>query len=119
MRAILIHEYEPGKSLVGKRVIALGFFDGVHLGHREILKRAVAEAKILSLPSSVFTFYSESEGLKGEKRIYSTKEKLELISDCGIDEVIISDLVRARSEIQKFLARCSMCSVQGLYAPKT
>ncbi len=97
MRAILIREYEPGKCFAGKRVVALGFFDGVHLGHREILKRAVCEAKKRSLPSAVFTFYSESDGIKGEERIYSTKEKLSLISECGIDEVIISDFNAVRS----------------------
>ena len=74
MRAIRIYEYVPGVKITGKRVIALGFFDGVHLGHREILRRAAAEAKRLSLPSAVFTFYSESEGLKGEKRIYPTSD---------------------------------------------
>ena len=97
MRAILIYEYEPGKSLTGKRVIALGFFDGVHLGHREILNRAVSEGKRLSLPSAVFTFYSESVGFKGGKRIYSTKEKLDLISECGIDEVIVADFNSVKS----------------------
>ena len=97
MRAIKIYDYTPGVSLVGKRVIALGFFDGVHLGHREILRRAVIEAQRLSLPSAVFTFFSESNTLKDRKRIYSTKEKLSLISECGIDEIIIADFDAVKS----------------------
>ena len=92
-----VYEYERGKALLGKRVIALGFFDGVHLGHREILKRAVSEAKKLSLPSAVFTFSSENENIKGEGRIYSTKEKLALLSEFGVDEVIISDFDALKS----------------------
>ena len=35
--------------------------------------------------------------LKGEKRIYPTKEKLSLISECGIDEVIIASFEEVRS----------------------
>lgn len=97
MRTIRIYEYAPGVKITGKRVIALGFFDGVHLGHREILRQAVAEAKRLSLPSAVFTFYSESEGLKGEKRIYPTADKISLIGECGIDEVILADFAEVKS----------------------
>lgn len=37
-------------------VIALGFFDGVHLGHAALLRRAVEEAKVRGCQSAVFTF---------------------------------------------------------------
>ena len=39
-----------------ERVIALGFFDGVHLGHGALLRRAVEEAKTRGCESAVFTF---------------------------------------------------------------
>ena len=116
VRAIKVYEYGAGKIPKGKRVIALGFFDGVHLGHREILKRAVSEAKALGIPSAVFTFLSESVGLKGEKRIYSTKEKLSLISECGIDEAIVADFssvksVSAEDFIEKVLVGALGCAI--------
>ena len=38
------------------RVIALGFFDGVHLGHGALLRRAAEEAKARGVRSAVFTF---------------------------------------------------------------
>ena len=37
------------------RVIALGFFDGVHLGHGALLRRAAEEAKARGVRSAVFT----------------------------------------------------------------
>ena len=37
-------------------VIALGFFDGVHLGHGALLRRAAEEAKKRGCESAVFTF---------------------------------------------------------------
>ena len=39
-----------------KRVIALGFFDGVHLGHQALLRRAVQRGAELDLIPAVFTF---------------------------------------------------------------
>ena len=39
-----------------ERVIALGFFDGVHLGHGALLRRAADEAKRRGCESAVFTF---------------------------------------------------------------
>lgn len=96
MRAIKIYEYNKEMRLCGKRVIALGFFDGVHRGHRKILSEAVCEARKRGLPSAVFTFRSESEHIKGEGRIYPTEQKLSLIAECGIDEAIVADFDAVR-----------------------
>ena len=51
-----------------KRVIALGFFDGVHLGHQALLRTAVQRAKELDLIPAVFTFdRSPKEFVSGVK----------------------------------------------------
>ena len=47
-----IDEIELGE----KTAVALGNFDGVHLGHAELIKRTVAFAKERGLASAVFTF---------------------------------------------------------------
>ena len=39
-----------------ERVIALGFFDGVHLGHAALLRRTVEEAQKQGVTPAVFTF---------------------------------------------------------------
>ena len=39
-----------------KKVIALGFFDGVHLGHQALLRRTVERAEERGLVPAVFTF---------------------------------------------------------------
>ena len=39
-----------------KQVIALGFFDGIHLGHQALLRRTVERAEALSMEPAVFTF---------------------------------------------------------------
>lgn len=51
-----------------KRVIALGFFDGVHLGHQALLRCAVERAAQMDLSSAVFTFdRSPKEFVTGTK----------------------------------------------------
>ena len=45
-----------------KRVVVLGNFDGIHLGHRELLKKARAIAASKNLPLTVFTFFSAGAG---------------------------------------------------------
>ena len=97
MRRITVREYKIGEGLFGKRVIALGFFDGVHLGHREILADAVKTARELSLPSAVFTFSSITGTAKDSGQIYSAEKKAELIEECGIDELIIADFDSLKS----------------------
>ena len=87
-----IYEYPLSSKISGERVIALGFFDGVHIGHRQILKRACELSRSLGIPSAVFTFPSEAALPKSSgERLYDTKEKISLISECGIDEIIIAD----------------------------
>ena len=81
--------YENGATIENTRVIALGFFDGVHIGHRKILAKARTEADRLGIPLAAFTF-SLNSSIKDEKRIYTESERLYLLEECGVDEVIIA-----------------------------
>lgn len=88
-----IYRYEFNKKLpVSYPVVALGFFDGVHLAHRALILDAVALAREKCTECAVFTFSSEDGQIKSDaQRIYSTEEKLELISTLGVDAAIIAD----------------------------
>ncbi len=108
-----IYKYSPGVKIPSKRVIALGFFDGVHRGHRAILKATAEEAKRLSLPSAVFTFFSESDGLKGAKRIYGTDEKIRLTEKCGIDEIILASFREVKDITAEDFAKKALISELG------
>lgn len=73
------------------RAVALGFFDGVHLGHRALIADTVATAEREGFFSTVFTFPVESALKKGSPRLYSTEDKLEIFESLGVDEVVICD----------------------------
>lgn len=87
-----IYNYAYGKKISGKRVVALGFFDGVHKGHRALLKRAKDAADRAGLPLAVFTFPAESAMPgKQDSRIYTTEQKLFLLKELAVDEIILAD----------------------------
>lgn len=76
-----------------ERVIALGFFDGVHLGHGALLRRAAEEAKKRGCESAVFTFdRPPKEVITGIPcpLINSPEDRAELVRRLyGIDEMIM------------------------------
>ncbi len=85
-----IYEYTPGAKLnISSCALALGFFDGVHEGHRRLLQTTKKLAGEKGLLFAVFTFVSENS-FKGSEILYSTKEKLELLEAFGVEAVIIS-----------------------------
>ena len=74
------------------RAIALGYFDGVHLGHRALMQRAVERAKQIGGTSAVFTFDVHPDSVVMGRQVplltanaYRTEEIKKL---GGVDEVI-------------------------------
>ncbi|MBQ5746554.1 MAG: riboflavin biosynthesis protein RibF [Clostridia bacterium] len=85
-----VYDKLPRVSDGKKRVVALGLFDGVHIGHRYLIKEARRLADDAGLPLAVFTFYSEDALPKGKERLYTTEEKLSLLCGLSVDEVFIA-----------------------------
>jgi len=69
-----------------KPVVALGVFDGVHLGHRIILRNVVAKAHSIKGTSVVVTFWPHPQK---EESLYSLEHRLRLIEELGIDICIV------------------------------
>lgn len=79
-------------TLPGRRVAALGFFDGVHVAHRRLISEAVTRAGAEGLEACVFTFTAENRMLKpGTPRIYTTEEKLAVFSSLGVGRTVLAD----------------------------
>lgn len=74
--------YEPA-------VVALGMFDGVHLGHRALITRLLEEAKRLRAIPAVFTFSNHPlEVLGGNVRMLSSiRERNMLLRSLGAQEL--------------------------------
>jgi riboflavin kinase/FMN adenylyltransferase len=77
----------------GPSVVTIGFFDGVHLGHREVIARTVEAAAERGARSVAVTFdrHPRETLTPGEEpRLLTTLErKASLIEACGIDVLLV------------------------------
>lgn len=73
--------------------LALGFFDGVHLGHQEVILNAVKIAKEVNQKSAVVTFNSHPLVYfnKNIEYISIIEKRNELIHDLGVDYIFSLD----------------------------
>lgn len=84
-------------------VIALGNFDGVHLGHRKLLHSGLGEARRLEVKFSVLVF--DPHPLKvlfpelGVKLITTVKERLKIFESLGVDTVYLLPFTRQLADI--------------------
>ena len=78
---------EPDALARVPRAVAIGTFDGVHLGHRAVIRAAVDAG----LTSTVVTFDPHPRLVLGrEVDLLATLERrLELLADCGVDDVLV------------------------------
>ena len=77
----------------GPSVAAIGNFDGVHLGHREILNSVVAEARNLNARAVAITFDPHPDrylrATNAPKLLTPMPERLRLLAQTGIDAVAV------------------------------
>ena len=77
---------------------ALGNFDGVHLGHQELIREAVKQAREKGLKSAVFTFSNHPKnvisGTNMVKNIIYNDEKEEILESMGVDYLFSLDYTK-------------------------
>ena len=104
--------------LENKSAVALGKFDGIHLGHRRLLER-VLEQKSQGLRTVVFTFDTSAASFFGgeTKELSTREEKRAVFSRLGIDVLIEFPLNRgtAATEPAEFVARYLAEQMQTAY----
>ena len=73
--------------------LTIGTFDGVHIGHQQIIKRLVKQAKKKNLLSVVLTFFPHPRMIlqkESDIRLIDTlNEKQKLLEDLGIDLLVV------------------------------
>jgi riboflavin kinase/FMN adenylyltransferase len=96
-----IEEFDPQKPVV----LTQGTFDGVHFGHRRILRHVVSEAKKIDGVSVLLTFYPHPRLVlypdDNELKLLTTiEEKVDLVSALGIDYLIIIPFTKELSRLR-------------------
>lgn len=91
----LKHPYHPQEIYQGPLVMALGFFDGVHLGHQSVISKAKSIARKQQIPLAVMTFDQHPKIIYTQtpphtvKYLSSQARKIELIEALGVDILYI------------------------------
>ena len=82
--------------------VTIGAYDGVHLGHRALLRDLSARAGAAGLSTVVVTFDRHPAAVvrpaSAPKQLTGLEQKLELLADCGIDRTVVVPFDQARAE---------------------
>lgn len=83
------------------RAIALGYFDGVHMGHRALMQRAVQRAQEIGGTSAVFTFDKHPSSIVSGQQVplltADVYRQDEIKQRGGVDEVIFGHFDELRT----------------------
>ena len=84
-------------------IVTIGTFDGVHIGHKAILKRLVETAKKDNLDSVVLTFFPHPRMVLQQnsdiKLINTINERTQLLENTGLDHLVIHPFTHAFSRL--------------------
>jgi len=97
---LIYREIKP--NLLKSSCLALGMFDGVHLGHQKVILSAVKNAWIYDSTSTIVTFAKHPGYLKSKSQprlITTFEEKIELFKKLGVQAVVVLDFTEELSRV--------------------
>lgn len=87
-----------------KAVVTIGTFDGVHLGHQKIIAQLKAEAERIGGETVIITFHPHPRKIvhsnQDVRLITTIEERIELLSNAGIDHLVIVPFTQGFSELE-------------------
>ena len=88
---IKIYDLDRGMTDFEPKAIALGNFDGIHIGHQKLIKKDLEIARQLNLVPSVLLFKENSKKTLIDEKDYLTSlnDKIEIFSNMGMDTFCI------------------------------
>lgn len=89
---VINYPFPKKPNSIHHTAVALGFFDGVHVGHRELIELLVKRSHELGLIPCVMTFTENlSISKKVQSLLYNTEDKLKIFESLGVEKVFLTD----------------------------
>lgn len=109
-----VHRNIDALPVFRNAVVTIGTFDGVHMGHRQIIDKLKTEAKAINGETVIITFHPHprkvvSSTILGIRLINTLDEKIELLEQLGIDHLVVVPFTdafanqRAEEYVKNFL----------------
>lgn len=87
---------------VPSSVAAIGFFDGLHLGHQQLVNKTLEVAKTKSLSAALITFWPSPASVLGnqkEELLTTIDERIEIAKQLGIELFIVIRFSKSLSQL--------------------
>lgn len=95
MMGLIAGSFSYSKQINKPCALTIGNFDGVHLGHQQLLHKTIDEAKQKGILSCVYTFEPSPRTLLAPQlltqRIFTWEEKVAKLLDFGVDCVVVEE----------------------------
>jgi riboflavin kinase/FMN adenylyltransferase len=106
---LLLHSLAELTPLARKSCLAIGFFDGVHLGHQQIIRQTTADARQHEAQALVVTFDRHPNTIVAPRHVpplvYSLDQRLRAIESLGVDALLLLhfDAAFSRQPAEQFI----------------
>lgn len=90
---MIVHDGYKNLEGIKNAVVTIGTFDGIHLGHQEIISRIIELAKSVNGETALVTFWPHPRYVLGQKNddfklLTTFDEKAEILSQLGLDHIV-------------------------------
>lgn len=89
----MVHLTHPSQASPDQPTfLAVGVFDGVHIGHQTLLKQMAASARLAQARPAVLTFFPHPQvviqGLTGRFYLSTLADRVQQLAECGLELII-------------------------------